>query len=121
MSKRLIYLLLSLIVLINFSSCKQKQGETNYSDEFKIPDSVLTQGELEISEEAMEDIIENVSSPVEIAALIKSVGVPYSKEYLATTDYVDHYNTNFKQALGLGIFGADLGYQKYVQQNRFRC
>jgi len=111
MSKQLIYLLLSLIVLINFSSCKQKQGETNYSDEFKIPDSVLTQGELEISEEAMEDIIENVSSPVEIAALIKSVGVPYSKEYLATTDYVDNYNTNFKQALGLGIFGADLGYQ----------
>jgi len=111
MSKRLIYILLSLVVLINFSSCKQKQGETNYSDEFKIPDSVLTQGALEISEEAMEDIIENVSSPVEIAALIKSVGVPYSKEYLATTDYVDHYNTNFKQALGLGIFGADLGYQ----------
>ena len=35
----------------------------------------------------------------------------YSKDYLATTDFVDDYNTSYKQALGLGIFGADLGYQ----------
>ena len=59
----------------------------------------------------MKDIVQNISSPVAIAALLKAVGVPYSKEYLATTDYVDNYNTSFKKALGLGIFAADLGYQ----------
>ena len=109
MSKRLIYILIPIIFI--FSFCKDKSKDANYSDEFEIPDSVIYEGEYEISEEAMKDIVQNISSPVEIAALIKAVGVPYSKEYLATTDYIDNYNTSFKKALGLGIFAADLGYQ----------
>lgn len=109
MSKRLIYILIPLLI---FASCRSdKTKDANYSDEFEIPDSVIYEGEYEISEEAMKDIVQNISSPVEIAALIKAVGVPYSKEYLATTDYIDNYNTSFKKALGLGIFAADLGYQ----------
>ncbi|MFC2152415.1 hypothetical protein ACFLSE_07805 [Bacteroidota bacterium] len=117
MSKRLIYILLSLltiilIIVIGFKSCKSdKKEDTDFSAEFEVPDSVIYDGELEIDKEAIKDIVQNISSPVEISALIKAVGVPYSKDYLATTDYVDNYNTSFKQALGLGIFGADLGYQ----------
>lgn len=110
MNKNLIYILLSIFIL---SACggSDKPKETDFSDEFNIPDSVVYDGNLQISEQAMDDIVQNISSPVEIAALIKAVGVPYSKEYLATTDFVDNYNTNYKKALGLGIFGADLGYQ----------
>ncbi|NOQ26726.1 MAG: hypothetical protein GQ564_15305 [Bacteroidales bacterium] len=109
MSKRLIYILLPLLI---FASCGgDKHKKTDFSKEFEIPDSQRYAGELAISEAAMGEIVENISSPVEIAALIKAVGVPYSKDYLATTDYVDNYNTSFKKALGLGIFGADLGYQ----------
>ncbi|MBI9055323.1 MAG: hypothetical protein JEY96_15980 [Bacteroidales bacterium] len=110
MNKQLIYILLSLLFL---TACggSNKPKDTDFSDEFNIPDSVIYDGNLQISEEAMDDIVQNISSPVEIAALIKAVGVPYSKNYLATTDYVDNYNTNFKKAIGLGVFGADLGYQ----------
>lgn len=109
MSKRLIYILLPLLI---FAACRSDQKKsTDFSKEFEVPDSVIYEGDLEISEQAMEEIVQNISSPVEIAALIKAVGVPYSNQYLATTDYVDNYNTSFKQALGLGIFGADLGYQ----------
>jgi hypothetical protein len=109
MSKRLIYILIPLLI---FAACRSdKSKDSDYSQEFEIPDSVIYEGEYEISEEAMKDIVQNISSPVEIAALIKAVGVPYSKEYLATTDYIDSYNTSFKKALGLGIFAADLGYQ----------
>ncbi len=109
MSKRLIYILITLLI---FAACgSDKPKDNNYNDEFEIPDSVIYEGEYEISDEAMKDIVQNISSPVEIAALLKAVGVPYSKEYLATTDYVDNYNTSFKKALGLGIFAADLGYQ----------
>jgi hypothetical protein len=110
MNKNLIYILISILIL---TACggSDKPKETDFSDEFNIPDSVVYDGNLQISEQAMDDIVQNISSPVEIAALIKAVGVPYSKEYLATTDFVDNYNTNFKKAVGLGIFGADLGYQ----------
>ena len=109
MSKRLIYILLPLLI---FAACRSdKQKDVDFSKEFEVPDSVIYDGELEISEQAMEDIVQNISSPVEIAALIKAVGVPFSKDYLATTDFVDDYNTSFEKAIGLGIFGADLGYQ----------
>jgi len=109
MSKKLIYILLPLLIFAACRSDKSKDGD--FSKEFEVPDSVIYEGDLEISEQAIEEIVQNISSPVEIAALIKAVGVPYSKDYLATTDYVDDYNTSFKQALGLGVFGADLGYQ----------
>ena len=109
MSKYLIYILLPLFLL---SACRSdKQKESDFSQEFEVPDSVIYDGNLEISEQAMDEIVQNISSPVEIAALIKSLGVPYSNDYLATTDYVDSYNTSYKMALGLGIYGADLGYQ----------
>jgi len=109
MSKRLIYILLPLLI---FAACQSdKQKDTNFADEFNVPDSVINDGILEISQDAMDEIVQNISSPVEIAALIKSVGVPYSKNYLASTDHIDNYNTSFEKALGLGIYGADLGYQ----------
>jgi len=65
---------------------------------------------LAISDEALEEIVQNVSSPIEMASLIKELGVPFSTKYLSTTDYVDNYNTSFKMAYILGVFGADLGY-----------
>lgn len=109
MNKNLIYILIALLIL---SACGGKdKKETDFSEEFEIPQDVIYDGNLEISQQAMDEIVQNISSPVEIAALIKAVGVPYTKEFLATTDYVDNYNTNFTKALGLGIFGADLGYQ----------
>jgi len=107
MNRNILYFLL---LILTFSACKQNKNDNDYSTEFEIPDSIIYGGDLEISEQAMTDIVQNVSSPVEMAALLKSLGVPFSKKYLATTDNVDNYNTKFKKAISLGIFGADLGY-----------
>ncbi len=82
----------------------------NKTSGFEIPDSIFSDKPLMISQEAMEDIIDNISSPVEMAALLKSTGVPFNQKYLASTDRIDKLNTNFKQALNLGIYGCDLGY-----------
>ena len=106
MLKRIVYT--TVIIFLAFS-CKTGNNPGGNAD-FEIPDSLLNQGELQVSEEAMEDIVQNVSSPVEMAALIKSLGIPYSQKYLASVDNADNYNTSFEQALGLGVYGADLGY-----------
>ena len=58
----------------------------------------------------MQDIVQNISSPVEMAALIKSLGVEFSNKYLAPTDDVEEITSSHQQALNLGIYGADLGY-----------
>lgn len=100
--------ILFLTVLFLFS-CQSRKGKES-GTEFEVPDSVITAEALTISNEALEEIVQNVSSPIEMAALIKEIGVPFSTKYLATTDYVDRYNTSFKMAYSLGVFGADLGY-----------
>ena len=101
------FLLLILSVAILFSCQSKKGGQT---DEFAVPDSVDISDALSISDEALEEIVQNVSSPIEMAALINELGVPFSTKYLATTKYVDNYNTNADMAYVLGVFGADLGY-----------
>ena len=88
----------------------QGDNKSKKADDFTIPDSIFKDKPLMISKEAMNDIIGNMSSPVEMAALIKSTGVPFNQKYLASTSKVDNLDTDFKQALNLGIYGCDLGY-----------
>lgn len=107
MVRKVIYILLPVFLIF---SCNTSDKRSDFSGEFNIPDSLFEQVPLPISEEAMDDIIQNISSPIEMAALIKESGHPFSQKYLCTTDYVDDYNTSYKQALNLGTFGADLGY-----------
>lgn len=102
-------ILLILIMPVLFVSC-QSGRDRGMGTDIGIPDSVIYAESLEISEVVLEGIISNVSSIVEMSALIKDLGVPYSDRYLATTANMDSYSTNFRRALMLGVFGADLGY-----------
>jgi hypothetical protein len=104
MPKVFVYLLVTLAIAV---SCKSGGQEKNATVE--IPDSVLNQG-IEISEEVMQDIVQNISSPVEMAAMIKDLGVPYSTKYISSTNRVGNLTTSYQQSLNLGIYAADLGY-----------
>jgi hypothetical protein len=104
MPKVLVYLLIALAFT---ASCKSGGPDNKAVQE--IPDSVLNQG-IEISEEVMQDIVQNISSPVEMAALIKDLGVPFSNKYISSTNRVGDLTTSYQQSLNLGIYAADLGY-----------
>jgi hypothetical protein len=67
-------------------------------------------GELQISSETMNDIIQNVASPIEVAALISALNVPYSTQYLADPESLSTNTTSFEMAFSLGALSADLGY-----------
>ena len=108
MRSKLIYFILLIFIL---GACNTGNNSSNISDDdIEIPDSIFDEKPLLISEGAMNDIIQNISSPVEMAALLKATGVPFSQKYLCSTDNVENYKSNFKRAISLGIFGADLGY-----------
>ena len=66
--------------------------------------------DIEVDKEAIGEIIQNISSPVEMSALLKDEGIKFNYRYLSSTDNVDEFNTSFKQALNLGVLGADMGY-----------
>jgi len=97
-------------ITLSMAGC-QSCDRNKASDDIEIPEEIFGEDKpLLISQEAMGDIIDNISSPVEMAALLKSTGVPFSQKLLASTDRIDDLNTNFKQALNLGVYGCDLGY-----------
>jgi hypothetical protein len=101
--------LVAVILLICICSCRNsvtRQGSLN----FPVDDSVPAGESEKLSEEAIADIVQNIASPVEIAAILQALNVPFSAEYLATTQGADRLTTNFQKAVMLGIYGADLGY-----------
>ena len=55
-------------------------------------------------------IISSFSTSVEMAAVIEDLKVPYSKNYIVSADAASGYDSNFKKALGLGLYSSDLGY-----------
>jgi hypothetical protein len=71
-----------------------------------------------IADEAIRNIIASIPSPLEISFLIKDAGGKYNKEMLNSTENISKYNTNFKRAFNLGIYGTDLGYANIYNQNQ---
>jgi len=80
-------------------------------------DSTSTQGPT-ISEAVIGDILQQIPSPLEISVLLKESGKKYNVGYLNSADNSSKYNTNFKKALNLGIYGTDLGYTNIYEQNQ---
>jgi hypothetical protein len=101
--------LFAVILLICVCSCKNSATK-HRSLNFPVADSVPAGESEKLSEEAIADIVQNIASPVEIAAIMQSMNVPFSAEYLTPTQGSDRLTTNFQKAVMLGIYGADLGY-----------
>jgi hypothetical protein len=71
-----------------------------------------------ISEAVIGEIVQNIPSPLEISVLLKESGGKYNASYLNSPDNLSKYNSNFKKALNLGIYGTDLGYTNIYEQNQ---
>jgi hypothetical protein len=102
-------LITQLIVALLLFSCK---SSTRKSGEFVFPeaDSIPVAEAEKLSDEAIDDISRNISSPVEVANILQRMSVPFSTGYLASSIDASRLATSFEKALKLGILGADLGY-----------
>lgn len=102
-------LIIQLIVVLFIFSCKSSTRKTG---EFVFPeaDSIPVSEAEKLSDEAIDDISRNISSPVEIADILQRMSVPFSTSCLASTIDASRLSTSFEKALKLGILGADLGY-----------
>lgn len=76
---------------------------------------------LSISDEAIkrvEDVVVTVPSPLELASLMQKSGANFNEKILNSPSNVAKYTTTFKQAVNLGVYGADLGYVTYFNQTQ---
>ena len=118
MIKNSIYLLLILASTQLFNSCSGCAGnQSKGGDSLQLTDSVVTDAPLKLSEDILGEVIQNISSPVEMANLIKSSGADFSQRILNNPDNISKYETSFKRALNLGVYSADLGYINIFDKN----
>jgi hypothetical protein len=64
------------------------------------------------------DILHRIPSPLEISVLLKESGKKYDAAFLNSPDNLTRYNTSYKRALNLGIYGTDLGYTNIYEQRQ---
>lgn len=62
--------------------------------------------------------LEAVPNPIEIASLMKDIGIAYDQNYINHVDNISKYDTDFKKALNLGIYSTDLGYANIYDQSQ---
>jgi hypothetical protein len=104
------------LILALFTAC----GSDKKSDEqafLEGLDSAKTEGP-SISEGVIGDILQRIPSPLEISVLLKESGKKYNVSYLNSPDNTSKYNSNYKKALNLGVYGTDLGYTNIYEQNQ---
>lgn len=106
------------LALIAGVSCMTGCGcSGNNNSDFDMSADTLSEAPLQLSENVVNDMIQNISSPVEMANQIKNTGAGFSQQILNTTDNIKNYNTSFKRALNLGVYSADLGYINTFNKN----
>jgi hypothetical protein len=68
--------------------------------------------------EKVQEIFYTIPSPMEMASLLKKAGTSYNAKNLNNVNNVVKYTSAKKQALNLGIYGADLSYASIFNQNQ---
>ena len=105
----------AIAVAIMFASCSGN-GNNQPANIEDIPDS-LQSAPLTLSENVVNDMIQNISSPVEMANQIKNSGAGFDQSVLNDAEKMKDYSTSFKRALNLGAYSADLGYINTFNKN----
>ncbi len=104
----IIMLALFVLSIIAFSSCKSNSDEDTLEDEIK--EDTTSVSNVQVEEGTLNNLIQTIPSPIEMATLIKETGGEYNESLLNPTDNSEKYNTSYKQAFNIGIYSADLGY-----------
>lgn len=103
MIKKLIFIFSIAVV---FAACGGGGDEETITG----PDTQNDVRDVQIDPEKINGLIESFPSPIEMAATIEDMKVPYSKKHLVPTGIAEDFDSNFEKALGLGMLSADLGY-----------
>src|ERR1041385_544953 len=107
--------IIGLAAALVFASC----GKSKKPDEQEFLNSLDSAKKgPSIDEEVINGILQVIPSPLEISVLLKKSGTKYNASILNTPDNKSKYNSNYRKALNLGIYGTDLGYTNIYQQNQ---
>jgi hypothetical protein len=86
-------------------------------DDQEFLNSLDSANQVGVDEEVINSILDQIPSPLEISVLLKQSGSKFDGTLLNKSENLPKYNSNFKKALNLGVYGTDLGYTNIYEQN----
>jgi hypothetical protein len=108
-----IYIIGLLTVIFISCSTGKKPDEQEFLNTLE-----STEEKVGVDEQVINAILDQIPSPLEISVLLKQSGSKYDLSSLNKTENLSKYNSNFKKALNLGIYGTDLGYTNIYGKNQ---
>lgn len=105
-------MLLGMTILLN--SCQDGSDKKTTQPPAEVKPDSLSAAQLN----ELKKIFFSIPSPAEMAALIQEKGYQYDQNQLVPTANVDKYAGETRQAIMLGIYGADLSYTSIFKQKQ---
>lgn len=106
------YLLIITSIFFILSSCNNNP-ETTLEDDIIIENDKISD---QVHKKTVKKIFYNVPSPLEISSMLKTSGTTYNSGYLNSFKKVNNYTTIEEMSINLGIYGADLSYNRLYDQ-----
>ena len=106
--------IITLFFFLLMACSSEKKGE----DKEFLESLEQPKAESGVDEQLINSILNQIPSPLEISVILKHTGSTFNSSMLNSADNISKYNTNFKKAINLGIYGTDLGYTNIFGQNQ---
>jgi len=97
---------LPVLLVFFISGCNQGQKQ----EATDLLSDTLVEASVRLDDSMVGEMISSIPNPVEMSSLLQKSGIVYSQELLNPVSNINNYNTNFKKALNLGVYGTDLVY-----------
>lgn len=111
-TKGLPIFLVLILSFVLFSGCKSSRNDAEkQSSDIENLDTLSTIIKFE-------NAIFPIPSPWQVMNLIKTNNIDFIENTLNTPDAYSRYNTSFKQALNLGVYGTDMGYLNLYEKTQ---
>jgi hypothetical protein len=94
-------------------------GGSATSDEQRLLSDTAGTKKVQINREVLDEMIQTLPQPIEIAGIISKSNMPFSKEMLVPSEYAGGYKDMYYQSLAFGAYGVDLGYINLNQDNMY--
>lgn len=93
-------------------------GDSEVDEKQEVVDDLIQDEETIKRADKAQKVFQTVPSPYETASIFEEAGAAYNPEITNPIQNVDNYSTTDKQALNLGVYGADLSYANIFDQTQ---
>lgn len=115
-----------IVILFSFAGCTDEGDATNPASASTTTAVSDADSEVDASDDGMavsnrtttlKKIFHAAPSPMETASLIQQSGAEFHGDALNPTENLKSYTTSIRQAMSLGVYGADLSYATIFEEN----